>query len=108
MTHESGEFAVRVLRPYLTHFHIGNTVCKDSNAEGFGDNHPRFGFPNGSNDVEEVTEFLEVLKREGFFNDKKPYPLTFEIKPWKDEDPDLVIANAKRVLNRAWALLGTG
>ena len=28
-----------------------------------------------------------------------------EVKPWKDEDPDVVVANAKRVLNRAWAML---
>lgn len=105
MTYEKTQFVVRTLRPYLTHFHIGNTVCKDADAEGYGDEHQRFGFPNGSNDVPEVLDFLRVLKEEGFFCKDDPYVLSFEVKPWKDEDPDVVIANAKRVLSRAWALL---
>ena len=105
MTYETTEFAVRLLRPYITHFHIGNTVCRDSTAEGYGDEHQRFGFPNGSTDTAQVLDFLRVLKAEGFLNADEPYVLSFEVKPWKDEDSDIVVANAKRVLNRAWALL---
>ena len=105
MTYETPEFVVRTLRPYLTHFHIGNTVCRDPNAEGYGDEHQRFGFPGGSNDVQEVLQFLRILKKEGFFNVDDPYVMSFEVKPWQDEDPDIVVANAKRTLNRAWALL---
>lgn len=92
---------MRTLRPYITHFHIGNTVCKNPDAEGYGDEHQRFGFPGGSNDVSEVLNFLKVLKKEGFFDAENPYVLSFEVKPWKDENPDIVVANAKRVLNRA-------
>jgi sugar phosphate isomerase/epimerase len=105
MTYETPEFVIRVLKPYITHLHIGNTVCHDKDAEGYGDQHQRFGFPGGSNDTPEVLEFLRVLKAEGFMNPKNPMVLSFEVKPWKDEDPDAVIAGAKRVLNRAWALL---
>jgi len=105
MTYESTSFVVQTLRPYLTHFHIGNTVCHDASHEGYGDLHQRFGFPNGANDVPEVLEFLRVLKNEGFFKAEAPYVLSFEVRPWQDEDPDVVVANAKRVLNRAWALL---
>lgn len=105
MTYETPEFVVRTLRPYLTHFHIGNTVCGDPAAEGYGDEHQRFGFPCSSNDIAQVLDFLRVLKNEGFFNAENPYVLSFEVKPWKDESPDVVVANAKRVLNRAWALL---
>ncbi|MEL7610438.1 MAG: TIM barrel protein [Bacillota bacterium] len=105
MTYEDPEFVVRMLRPYITHFHVGNTVCGDPQAEGYGDEHQRFGFPGGSNNIPEVLDYLRVLKNEGFFNAKKPYVLSFEVKPWQDEDPDAVVANAKRVLNRAWALL---
>ncbi len=105
MCYESSEFVIRTLRPYLTHFHIGNTVCANPSLEGYGDEHQRFGFPNSSNDVNEVLDFLRILKSEGFFNISEPYVLSFEVKPWKDEDPDVVVANAKRVLNRAWALL---
>jgi len=105
MTYETSEFVVRTLRPYLTHLHIGNTVCSDKSLEGYGDLHQRFGFPGGENDTCEVLEFLRVLKNEGLFNASNPMVLSFEVKPWQDEDPDAVVANAKRVLNRAWALL---
>lgn len=105
MTYETSRFVVQTLRPYITHFHIGNTVCENPEATGYGDEHQRFGFPNGSNDVEQVRDFLQVLKDEGFFNKDNPYMLSFEVKPWKDEDPDLVVANAKRVMNRAWSLI---
>lgn len=105
MCYENNEFVVRTLRPYLTHFHIGNTVCKNENDEGYGDEHQRFGFPGSSNDTKEVLDFLRVLKNEGFMNSEHPVVLSFEVKPWKDEDSDTVVANAKRVLNRAWALL---
>ena len=105
MTYETPEFVVRTLRPYITHLHIGNTVCNDPSAEGYGDQHQRFGFPNSSNDTTELLEFLRVLKNEGFMDGHDPMVLSFEVKPWKDEDPDAVVANAKRVLNRAWAML---
>lgn len=105
MTRETPEFVVRTLRPYLTHFHIGNTVCRNPGAEGYGDEHQRFGFPNSENDTAQVLDFLRVLKKEGFFCAENPYVLSFEVKPWRDEEPELVVANAKRVLNRAWALL---
>ncbi|MEM1484463.1 sugar phosphate isomerase/epimerase [Oscillospiraceae bacterium PP1C4] len=105
MCREDSRFVVRTLRPYITHFHIGNTVVRDPAHEAYGDEHPRFGFPNSENDTAAVLDFLRVLKGEGFFCAENPYVLSFEVKPWKEEDPDAVIANAKRVLNRAWALL---
>lgn len=105
MTYETPRFVVQVLRPYITHFHVGNTVCADPEAEGYGDEHQRFGFPGGSNDTGEVLAYLRVLKEEGFFRPEDPCVFSFEVKPWKDEDPDVVVAGAKRVLNRAWALL---
>jgi len=105
MTHESSSFVVRTLRPYVTHIHIGNTVCADPAAEGYGDEHQRFGFPGGANDVAQLAEFLRVLKAEGFLNKEEPCVFSFEVKPWKNEDSDAVVAGAKRTLNRAWALL---
>ena len=103
-THETPEFVIQTLKPYIVHLHIGSAILTPG-AEAFGDTHPRFGFPNGVNDVPEVVNFLRALQREGFFNDRQPLVLSFEVKPWKDETPEIVIANAKRVLNRAWALL---
>ena len=103
-TYETSRFVIQTLRPYITHLHIGSAVLTRG-AEAFGDTHPRFCFPNGCNDVPEVLDFLRVCREEGFFRSENPMVLSFEVKPWKDEDPDVVIANAKRVLNRAWALL---
>lgn len=103
-TYETSQFAVRTMRPYITHFHIGNAVVKPG-FEAYGDMHPRFGFPDSANDTPELLDFFRVLKQEGFFNAENPYVLSFEVKPWKDEDADIIMANTKRVINRAWALL---
>lgn len=102
-TYETSEFVIQTLRPYITHFHIGNAVVKEG-CEAYGDQHPRFGFRNSANDVEELTDFFMVLKQEGFLSADKPYVLSFEVKPWGEEDGDLILANTKRVINRAWAM----
>lgn len=103
-TYETSRFVVRTLRPYITHFHIGNAVVK-ADCEAYGDQHPRFGFPDSANDVQELLDFFRVLKEEGFFCAENPYVLSLEVKPWKDEDADIILTNTKRVINRAWALL---
>lgn len=102
-TYETTQFVIRTLRPYITHLHIGNAVVQPG-CEAYGDEHPRFGFPNSANDTPELVDFFRVLKEEGFFNKEKPYVLSLEVKPWGDEDDDLILANTKRVINRAWAL----
>jgi sugar phosphate isomerase/epimerase len=103
-TYETSQFVIRTLRPYITHFHIGNAVVKPG-CEAYGDQHPRFGFPNSANDTAELLDFFRVLKEEGFFNAADPYVLSIEVKPWGNEDPEIVMASTKRVINRAWALL---
>ena len=45
-----------------------------------------------------------MLKEEGFFNAENPYVLSMEVTPFGDEDGDIILANTKRVINRAWAL----
>ncbi|CUX47892.1 sugar phosphate isomerase/epimerase family protein [Clostridium sp. C105KSO13] len=102
-TYETSKFVIQTLRPYITHFHIGNAVVKKG-CEAYGDQHPRFGFQNSANDIKELTDFFTVLKQEGFLCADKPYVLSFEVKPWGEEDCDLILANTKRVINRAWAL----
>lgn len=103
-TYETSKFVIQTLRPYITHFHIGNAVVKEG-CEAYGDQHPRFGFPNSANDTAELVDFFKVLKEEGFFNAENPYVLSFEVKPWGDENDEVVVANTKRVINRAWALV---
>lgn len=103
-TYETSLFVVRTLRPYITHFHIGNAVVK-KDFLAYGDKHPRFGFPDSANDVKELVNFFNVLKLEGFFNSENPYVLSIEVTPYGDEDGDIILANTKRVINRAWSLV---
>jgi len=105
MLHESCEESILPIKEYIVHAHMGNTVIKDPSCVAYGDTHPRFGFPDSENDVEELVEYLRILFKAGFFNEKNPPILSFEVKPWGDEDADLLIANSKRVLNEAWARL---
>lgn len=105
LLHETIEESLIPVKDYILHAHMGNCVVKNPSLPGYGDQHPRFGFPNSECDVDELTEYLRVLKSIGFLNEKKRPIVSFEVKPFGDEDPDLVVANAKRVLNLAWARL---
>lgn len=104
ITYETSQFVIRTLRPYITHFHFGNAVV-EKGFDGYGDLHPRFGYPHSANDTPELLDYLRVLKEEGFFNAEHPYVLSMEVTLRPGEDEKIVLANTKRVLNRAWALL---
>lgn len=103
-TYETSQFVIRTLRPYITHFHFGNAVVKKG-CDGYGDLHPRMGYPESANDTAELLDYLRVLKAEGFFNAEEPYVLSMEVTLRPGESEKIVLANTKRVLNRAWALL---
>lgn len=102
---ESPETSLVPLKDYLVHIHVGNGVV-DPNKAGYGDLHPRFGWPGGMNDVPELTAFLKMLFKIGYFaENRSPKPwIGFEVKPLlESETPGLIIANAKRVWQQAWA-----
>ncbi len=103
-TYESSRFVIQTLRPYITHLHIGNAVMKEG-CDAYGDKHPRFGYPNSANDTMELLDFFRVLKEEGFFRKDAPMPLSLEVTPRPGEHADIILANTKRVIKRAWALL---
>ena len=101
-----GETPYQALSPladYLRAAHIGNAIIEQGHPL-YGDRHPGFGTAGGVNKVEEVRDFINVLKNIGFLNHKDPPVVSFEIKPTADETSEWVIACAKRVLLRAWAL----
>jgi sugar phosphate isomerase/epimerase len=101
--HETIEESILPVKDYILHAHMGNCVVKDPSMPAYGDQHPRFGFPNGEVDAPEMVEYLRMLMKIGFISEERRPIVSFEVKPFGDEDPDLVIANAKRVLNLAWA-----
>jgi sugar phosphate isomerase/epimerase len=92
-------------KDYITHAHMGNCLLSDKQDPAYGDLHPRFGYPGGENDVEELVEYLKVLMEIGYLDPKNRRFLSFEVRPVGDEDTDIVIANAKRTLNLAWAMV---
>lgn len=53
----------------------------------------------------QLTEFLQVLLDIGYLDGKDAKVVSFEVKPLAGELPQVVIANAKRVLKQAWAKL---
>ena len=105
MIHDSLEENIRPIAQYIKHAHMGNTVIKSPELPGYGDLHPRFGFPDSENDVKELADYLRLLMDIGFLNEKDRPIVSFEVKPQPGEDSDLVIANAKRTLNLAWELV---
>jgi sugar phosphate isomerase/epimerase len=104
---ETAKQALEPVQPYLKHIHIGNCYMRERDDPAWGDLHPRFGYPGSENDVEQIVDFLRVLFEIGYLKKdavKRPI-ISFEIKPVGLEEPDLIIANAKRKLNAAWARL---
>jgi sugar phosphate isomerase/epimerase len=89
------------IRHLITHVHIGNAVTTPG-APAYGDAHPRFGFPGSANNMNDLIEFLRALLETGFLNRETPPVLSFEVKPYGDEDPDTILAACKRFLNEAW------
>lgn len=105
MLHETIEESILPVKEYIWHAHMGNTVIKDASLQGYGDQHPRFGFPGSENDVEELAHYLRTLLEIGFLNEENRPIVSFEVKPQPGESSEAVIANAKRTLNLAWELV---
>jgi sugar phosphate isomerase/epimerase len=99
--------ALQPVREHVVHIHIGNAYFKDRQDPAWGDQHPRFGYPGGANDVPEIVAFLRELFAIGYLqtDGKRRGAVSFEIKPVGDEDPTVMIAAAKRKLLEAWVKL---
>ena len=102
---EKPDYAVKTAKNYLAHVHIGNCILKNKSHPAYGDKHPPFGLAAGENDVEEVRLFLKALMEIGYIGAGKQNVVAFEVKPLAGQNPDVVVANAKRTLMEAWARL---
>ena len=102
LLNESAERSLGTLKKYLIHAHIGNCVMRNPDHEAYGDNHPRFGIPDGENGLDELVTFLAVLKDIGYFQGRKK-PLSFEIKPCSGETAQEIIAESQGLLDNAWS-----
>src|SRR5262249_7550084 len=65
---ETAAEALRTAAPYLFHAHIGNCVLDYPNSPLYGDFHPRFGHPQGRNDLPEVVDYLRQLDAVEFWS----------------------------------------
>jgi len=102
---ESPKECFDILGSAVTHVHIGNAVCSKPDDYLYGDFHPRFSLPNSAVGVPEVADFLRELFAIGYFGEGKRPIVSFEIKAWPPDDCEAVLAECKRVMNQAWALL---
>lgn len=105
---ESPVESLTPLQEHLIHVHVGNAYTADRDSPAYGDQHPRFGLPGSPNDAPQLVEFFRTLFAIGYFEKDLPTAkpvVTFEVKPLPGEAPELVIANCKRVMREAWALL---
>ncbi|MBI4966264.1 MAG: sugar phosphate isomerase/epimerase [Desulfomonile tiedjei] len=99
---ETPRQALGPVKEFLAAAHLGNAVLKKG-LPCYGDYHPIFGTPGSANDVPEMVDFLRTLVEIGFLDGQKRPLVSFEVKPMEGQDPFLVIANAKRVMEQAWA-----
>jgi sugar phosphate isomerase/epimerase len=98
---------VTMTAPYVIHLHAGNAVAVEG-MTAYGDAHPRFDFPGGTNGQAELQAYLEALIYAGVFQNEVPTEkmvFTFEVKPVGDESTELILAQTKRIFQRAWAAL---
>ena len=104
---ESAEEALVPVAEHILHIHIGNAYFEDRNDPAWGDQHPRFGYPGGANDVPEITAFIRTLFDVGYLREDGSVKgaVSFEIKPLPGEDASVMIAAAKRKLGAAWSRL---
>jgi sugar phosphate isomerase/epimerase len=104
---ESPEQALIPVKDHIAHIHIGNAYFDQTSDPAWGDQHPRFGYPGGANDVTEIVAFLRVLFQIGYLkaDGSSRGNVSFEIKPLPGEDATVMIAAAKRKLGAAWAQL---
>lgn len=92
--------SLKLARKFIKHIHLGNCIINDPNHQAYGDNHPRFCIGGGENDIDTLGKFLKELKKIGYLEEPEN-TLVFEVKPLKNEDPDLTIAGSKRILIRS-------
>jgi sugar phosphate isomerase/epimerase len=103
---EEAADTVPLVGEHLIHAHAGNAYLACPDDPCYGDQHPPFGYPGSVNGVPELSEFIDVLGRTGYFSRTVPTRLpllSFEVKPLPDTAVPLMLANTERVFREAWA-----
>jgi sugar phosphate isomerase/epimerase len=102
---EDPRVVIPALLPYLVHVHVGNCYIKDRRHLAYGDLQPRFDFPDSEVSVDDVRAFFRLLVDVGFLAPERRPVVSAEVRPLvAGERSELIVANAKRVMEEAWAL----
>ncbi len=106
---ETPAHALRAAAPHLIHAHIGNCVVDHPQSPLYGDFHPRFGHPEGRNDLPQVVEYLDELHALGYWERARARLggtpiLSIELKASGGDSSATTLANGKRTFGRAWQL----
>jgi sugar phosphate isomerase/epimerase len=108
LLNENSGATLETVKKYLNHVHVGSCYMADKTSPAYGDQHPRFSLKGSINNEESLADFLRNLFLIGYLKNKpsaNPPIVSFEVKPLPEEQPELVIADAKRVWQKAWALV---
>ena len=100
---ETSEEAWSAAGEYVVHAHMGNCIMNKPDHPMNGDEHPPLCDPDGENGVEELTEYLGVLKQNGYLNKETRPFLSFEVCIYGDWTREKLIAQCKETLDAAWA-----
>ena len=82
LMHETLESSIEKADGTLVHIHLGNCKLDDSTSPFYGDKHIPWGYEGAMYGEDEGVQFLEMLKRIGYF-DKKGATVSFEMRPYE-------------------------
>jgi sugar phosphate isomerase/epimerase len=100
------EEAIPLVKKYPMHFHFGSAAFRDKRHPGYGDLQPRFGMPGGEVDTPQVRDYFRLLLDLKLLNPENRPVLSAEVRPLlAEETSEVVIANTKRVIKEAWAMV---
>lgn len=101
------EESIPLVEEWATDFHIGTCVLEPDHP-AYGDKQPRFGIEHSQNDTQDVADFFSLLLERGLLDTEDRPMVSVEVVPLLAEDrSEVVVANAKRVWRRAWAMATT-
>ncbi len=103
---EKPEDSLPLVKDFPMHFHIGNCSFRDRRHPTYGDLQPRFGMPGGEIDTPQVRDYFKLLMELNLLKPEKKPVLSVEVRPLLAEEySEAIIANAKRVIKEAWAMI---
>lgn len=59
----------RLLKPWIHHLHLANSMSKDPSHPMYGDKHPLFSLENGDYSLQEIKEYFRLLTQRGDLKD---------------------------------------